>query len=295
MDNKNTLSHQSERMFVRDVMKAPLLTQEEESLLTHAWYYDQDEKALAKIVSAYGKLVVSIAVRFKHYGLPLNDLIQEGNLGLLYAAKRFDPERNVRFSTYSKWWIRAFIQDFVLRNWSIVRTGSTTSQKILFFNLRRLKNQLSHLSNELMSHEQQTEIADTLHVSLHDVIEMENRLINHDFSLSMTPTNSEEEWLTSIKDERLTPEEQTTFLENSRIHSQWIEKAMQVLNPREVYIIIQRRLNHSPETLENIGKTLGITKERVRQLELRALRKMKHYFLDCYSEAKQSLDFKPYA
>ncbi len=292
MEHTGSQTYQSDLTFIKGAMNVPLLSPEEEYTLTHAWYYEQDEQALAKIISSYGKLVISIAVRFKHYGLSLNDLIQEGNLGLLHAAQRFDPERNVRFSTYSKWWIRAFIQDFVLRNWSIVRTGSTTSQKMLFFNLRRLKNQLSHLSNELMSHDQHLEIANLLHVPLNDVAEMENRLINHDFSLSMTPEHSEEEWLSSLKDERRTPEEESTLLENKHIHSQWIEKAMQALNPREVHIILQRRLNHTPETLENIGKTLGITKERVRQLEVRAIRKMKHYFLDMYSEVKQSLDFK---
>ncbi len=292
MEHAGSQTYQSDLTFIKAAMKIPLLSPDEEYELTHAWYYHQDEKALAKIISSYGKLVISTAIRFRYYGLPLNDLIQEGNLGLLHAAQRFDPERNVRFSTYSKWWIRAFIQDFVLRNWSIVRTGSTTSQKMLFFNLRRLKNQLSHMSDDLMSYDQHAEIANLLHVSLNDVVEMENRLINHDFSLSMTPLHSEEEWIASIKDERPTPEEESTLLESKFIHNQWIEKAMEVLNPREVHIIIQRRLNHTPETLENIGKTLGITKERVRQLEVRALRKMKHYFLDVYSEAKQSLDFK---
>jgi RNA polymerase sigma-32 factor len=286
MEFINSLSHQSELNFIRYTMKLPLLDREEEYSLTCAWYYNKDEKALTKLISSYGKLVVGTATRFRHYGLPLSDLIQEGNLGLLHAAQRFDPERDVRFSTYAKWWIRAFIQDYVLRNWSIVRTGSTTSQKMLFFNLKRLKSQLSHLSSDLMSYEQHEEIAKILHVSLNDVAEMEQRLLHHDFSLSITSINSDEEWVTLLKDERMTPEEEKSQQQDDEFRHKWIDQAMEVLNPREVYIILKRRLEDPQETLETIGKALGITKERVRQLEVRALRKMKHYYLDCTIEKR---------
>jgi RNA polymerase sigma-32 factor len=289
MEFLNSQTYQSELTFIRNTMKLPLLDREEEYSLTCAWCYEKDEKALTKLISSYGKLVVGTATRFRHYGLPLSDLIQEGNLGLLHAAQRFDPQRDVRFSTYAKWWIRAFIQDYVLRNWSIVRTGSTTSQKMLFFNLKRLKSQLEHLSTDLMSYEQHEEIANMLHVSLNDVAEMEQRLLHHDFSLSITALNSDEEWISLLQDERMNPEEENSHNRDEEVRHKWIDQAMEVLNPREVYIILKRRLQDPQETLEAIGKTLGITKERVRQLEVRALRKMKHYFLSCANEAKQSI------
>ena len=291
MEFLNSSLYQSELSFIRSMMKLPLLEREEEYALTCAWYYEKDDKALAKLVSSYGKLVVGTASRFRHYGLSFNDLLQEGNLGLIHAAQRFDPEREVRFATYAKWWIRAFIQDYVLRNWSIVRTGSTTSQKMLFFNLKRLKSQLSHLSTDIMSYEQHEEIANILHVSLNDVAEMEQRLLHHDFSLSMTALNSDEEWVSLLKDERMNPEEENSKMQDEEVRHKWIDQAMEVLNPREVYIILKRRLQDPQETLETIGKTLGITKERVRQLEVRALRKMKHYFINCANEAKQSICF----
>ncbi|MDP5012121.1 MAG: RNA polymerase factor sigma-32 [Alphaproteobacteria bacterium] len=289
MEFLNSQTYQSELTFIRNTMKLPMLDREEEYSLTCAWYYEKDEKALTKLISSYGKLVVGAATRFRHYGLPLSDLIQEGNLGLLHAAQRFDPERDVRFSTYSKWWIRAFIQDYVLRNWSIVRTGSTTSHKMLFFNLKRLKSQLAHLSTDLMSYEQHEEIANILHVSLNDVAEMEQRLLHHDFSLSITALNSDEEWISLLQDERMNPEEENSRNQDDAVRHKWIDQAMEVLNPREVYIILKRRLQDPQETLEAIGKTLGITKERVRQLEVRALRKMKHYFINYASEARQSI------
>lgn len=289
MEFLNSQSYQSELKFIRDTMNLPLLDREEEHSLTCTWCYEKDEKALTKLISSYGKLVVGIAARFRHYGLSLSDLIQEGNLGLLHAAQRFDPKRDVRFSTYAKWWIRAFIQDYVLRNWSIVRTGSTTSQKMLFFNLKRLRSKLEHLSTDLMSYEQREEIANMLQVSLNDVAEMEQRLLHHDFSLSITALNSDEEWISLLKDERMNPEEENTQLQNEEVRHKWIDQAMEVLNPREVYIVLKRRLQDPQETLEAIGGTLGITKERVRQLEVRALRKMKHYFLNYANEAKQSI------
>ncbi|MDP3371483.1 MAG: RNA polymerase factor sigma-32 [Candidatus Paracaedibacteraceae bacterium] len=287
----NTLTYQSELAFIRNSMKLPLLDREEEYALTCSWYYKKDEKALKKLIASYGKLVISIAVRFKHYGLSLSDLIQEGNLGVLHAAQRFSPERDVRFATYAKWWVRAFIQDYILRNWSIVRTGSTTSQKMLFFNLKRLKSQLAHLSDDLMSHEQHHEISQILRVSMNDVAEMEQRLLHNDFSLSMTAVNSDEEWINLLKDERMNPEEENSFIENEQNYHIWIDQAMAVLNPREVYIILKRRLQDPQETLETIGNELGITKERVRQLEVRAVRKMKHFFVSHANEARKSINF----
>ena len=159
--------------FVRTIMKAPLLGKEEEIELAKAWRENQDEDALHQIICAYTRLVVSIAVRFRHYGLPMGDLIQEGNLGLLRAAERFEVQREVRFSSYAKWWIKSYIQDYVLRNWSIVRTGSTTAQKLLFFNLRRLRKELATVTSEFMEPEERARIAKALKVTIKDVEDME--------------------------------------------------------------------------------------------------------------------------
>jgi RNA polymerase sigma-32 factor len=188
--------------YIRQLMEQPLLKREEEHELALAWHDEHDEKALHLLVQAYMRLVVSTAIRFRHYGISLSDLIQEGNLGLMYAAERFDPERDVRFSTYARWWIRSHIQEYILRNWSIVRTGSTSAQKQLFFNLRRLKAQLAKMSTDQMTMEERDHIAETLHVSLHDVEDMENRLSSHDLSLSH-PMNEagSDDWIDSLADQ----------------------------------------------------------------------------------------------
>ncbi len=281
----------SDLVFVQESMKAPLLEREDELRLAQAWKESKDEAALHQLICAYTRLVISMAVRFRYYGLPIGDLIQEGNLGLMQAAERFEPDRDVRFSTYAKWWIRACIQDFILRNWSIVRTGSTAAHKQLFFNLRRLRSELSDVTSEVMSIEEREKIAEHLHVTIRDVETMENRLSGHDLSLS-TPMSeqSNEDWQDFLPDLRLNPEDSTVEANDSLMRHQWIEGAMCVLDSREQQIITLRRLLDSPVTLETIGKQLQITKERVRQIEARAIRKMRYYLMESVHEVRQMLD-----
>lgn len=281
---------QADLEFIRHLMAQPLLQREEEHDLAIAWHDHHDEKALHQLVQAYTRLVVSTAVRFRHYGIALSDLIQEGNLGLMYAAERFDPERDVRFSTYAKWWIRSYIQEYILRNWSIVRTGSTSVQKQLFFNLRRLKARMSKVSTDQMTLEERSYIAQTLHVPLHEVEDMENRLSTHDLSLSQ-PMNEEssDDWGDMLADQNPDPEVAATVSLDGGARRLWIQGAMHILNPRERMIITARRLTDHPPTLEDIGKELKISKERVRQLEVRAIRKMRYHLLHNIQDVKEML------
>lgn len=286
----NDDTQKSDLTYVREVMREPILSREHELELATAWHDNHDEKALHEIIRSYSRLVVSAAVRFRHYGLPMGDLIQEGNIGLMQAAARFEPERGVRFSTYAKWWIRSSIQDYVLRNWSIVRTGSTTAQKQLFFNLRRLRAQLLNVTTETMQPQDRKQIADDLHVSIRDVEDMENRLAAHDLSLSNSMgEDSNEEWIDSLADTRPNPETVAFDLFDTTVRKHWIQSALHKLTVRERQIILSRHLSESPMTLEAVGGVMSISKERVRQLEARALRKMRFHLLKNIHDVKEIL------
>lgn len=286
----NDDTQKADLTYVRQAMRQPVLTREGELELASAWHNDQDEKALHQMIRSYSRLVISTAVRFRHYGLPLGDLIQEGNIGLMQAAARFEPERGVRFSTYAKWWIRSHIQDYILRNWSIVRTGSTSAQKQLFFNLRRLRAQLSTVTTESMAPAEREKIATDLHVSIRDVEEMENRLAGHDLSLSSSfDENTTEEWIDSLPDVRPDPEKVAVDLFDTTVRKHWIKSALHNLTPREQQIILSRHLAETPMTLEAVGVKMGISKERVRQLEGRALRKMRFHLLRNIHDVKEIL------
>jgi RNA polymerase sigma-32 factor len=276
--------------YIRQLMEQPLLEKEEEQKLALAWHERQDEKALHLLVQAYMRLVVSTAIRFRHYGISLSDLIQEGHLGLMCAAERFDPARDVRFSTYARWWIRSYIQEYILRNWSIVRTGSTSSQKQLFFNLRRLKAQLSKMSTDQMTMEERDNIAVTLQVPLHDVEDMENRLSSHDMSLSQPMNESgADDWIYALADQHPDPEIAALITLDDSVRRLWIQGAMHYLSPRERMIITVRRLAEQPATLEDLGRQLKISKERVRQIEVRAIRKMRHHLLHNIHDLKEMI------
>lgn len=286
----NDDTQKADLAYVREVMREPLLSREDELALANAWHDEHDEKALHLMIRSYSRLVISVAIRFRHYGLPLGDLIQEGNLGLMQAAARFEPERGVRFSTYAKWWIRSSIQDYILRNWSIVRTGSTAAQKQLFFNLRRLRAQLANISTETMQPQDREKIAEDLKVSVRDVEDMENRLSAHDLSLSSPVSeNRNEDWLDSLPDIRPTPEAETSELFDTTIRKYWIQSALHHLTSRERQIILLRHLAENSTTLEAIGTMMGISKERVRQLEGRALRKMRFHLLKNIHDVKEIL------
>jgi RNA polymerase sigma-32 factor len=222
------------------------------------------------------RLVVSMAGKFRNYGLPMADLVQEGNIGLMQAAARFEPDREVRFSTYASWWIRASIQDYVLRNWSIVRTGTTAAQKSLFFNLRRLRAGLNDGGSQGLSPESRAFIAKELSVEEREVEMMASRLSASDRSLNAPLVEAGEgEWQDFLVDEAPLPEAAVMHSRDDATRHQWLETALATLTARERHIIEQRRLIDEPQTLECMGKALGISKERVRQIEHHALKKLK--------------------
>ncbi len=264
--------------YIRDSMNVPMLSREEEEELAHAWVTKKDKRSMHKIVNAHRRLVVAMANKFRNYGLPLGDLIQEGNIGLLQAIDRFDIEREVRFSTYATWWIRSAIQDYVLRNWSIVRTGTTAAQKSLFFNLRRLKAQINNEDSfeTGLNANDVSLIAEELNVKEEEVLKMNGRLSGNDQSLNMRLSDdTNEEWQTFLEDDGPNPEDVVLQMKDSKSRSEWLNSAMKMLNEREVQIIKDRHLQHKTVTLETLGDQLGISKERVRQIEKRAMEKLK--------------------
>ena len=270
------------RKFIKAAMQAPYLTREEEQDLAIRWKEEQDQEAMHRMTQAHMRLVISLANRFKNFGLPMSDLIQEGHVGLLEAAARFEPSREVRFSTYATWWIRASLQDFILRNWSIVRGGTSSAQKSLFFNLRRLRAKLAKTSEQLPIEGTYQEIAAAIGVSIKDVALMDSRLAGPDQSLNAPVSNADDsmserqDFLVShapLQDELVGDQ-----IDTER-RSAWIKNALSVLSDRELKIVKDRRLSEQGATLESLGNTLGISKERVRQIENRALQKMKDALL----------------
>jgi RNA polymerase sigma-32 factor len=262
--------------FIRHCMKTPMLTRELEQSLAFCWRDSQDQASLHQLILAYARLVVAAAVRLRGYGLPLGDLIQEGNIGLMEAASRFDPEREVRFSTYAAWWIRASMQDYILRNWSIVRTGTTAAQKSLFFNLRRLRAKISDPSRVNMTGHEIDQVAQTLGVPVSEVSAMEQRLAGGDSSLNVVPGDEgEESWQDHLADTRPNPEEECTDRHDGAMRHGWLYLALNRLSARERRIVEARQLAESSLTLEDLGREFGVSKERVRQLEQRALGRLK--------------------
>lgn len=274
-------SHGQDRSLSRSAMKAELLDAETEQALARAWRDRRDERALHRLVTAYMRLAISMAARFKRYGAPMNDLIQEASLGLMKAADKFDPDRGVRFSTYAVWWIRAAIQDYVMRNWSMVRTGSTSSQKSLFFNMRRvqarLEREAAKRGERLDGHQLRQMIAAEVGVPMADVEMMEGRLAGSDFSLNATQSSDDEgrEWIDALQDEGASSAEVAEQAHDTRTLRDWLVAAMQTLTERESFIVRERKLRDAPRTLESLGNELGLSKERVRQLEAAALGKMR--------------------
>jgi RNA polymerase sigma-32 factor len=266
--------------FIKKSMSQPLLSRDDEFDLATRWRDAGDERALHELIRAYTRLVVAIAARFRFYGLPMGDLVQEGNVGLMQAAARFDPDRDVRFSTYATWWIKSAIQDFILRNWSIVRTGTTAAQKSLFFNMRRLRSRIEEQTGRPLGQEGREKIAAELNVALGDVEAMEQRLGGNDQSLN-TPIGDESgtEPMNLLVDLGPSPEQVVIGTKDAQARSRWLAAALSELSERERTIINQRRLTENGVTLEELGRMLGVSKERVRQLECRALTKLKTLML----------------
>ena len=265
----------------RKAMKAELLDAETELRLAYAWRDQRDEAALHRLITAYMRLAISMASKFRRYGAPMNDLIQEASLGLMKAADKFDPDRGVRFSTYAVWWIKASIQDYVMRNWSMVRTGSTSSQKSLFFNLRRVQAKLEREATAagevLDGHQLRERIAREVGVPLADVEMMEGRLAGSDFSLNATQSSEDDgrEWIDLLEDDTAQAADVVETNHDTAHLRGWLVNAMQSLNPRERYIVAERKLREEARTLESLGAELGLSKERVRQLEAAAFGKMR--------------------
>ncbi len=262
---------------VKAASKAPYLEREKEHELAVLWAEKQDQEALHQLTSAHMRLVIAVASKFRRYGLPMSDLVQEGHVGLLEATARFDPRREVRFSTYATWWIRASIQDHILRNWSIVRGGTSSGQKSLFFNLRRLRAQITKLDKNINSHELYQELSKAIGVSPKDVATMDARLGGPDISLN-APVATDDESSTERQDflqsETPLPDANVSDIINGERRSEWLRSILTVLNERELHIINSRRLSEKGATLEELGNELGVAKERVRQLENRAFKKL---------------------
>ncbi len=267
-----------DRRLVRAAMRAPSLEREEEHELAVRWKEKHDAQALHRITTSHMRLVISMASRFRNFGLSLGDLIQEGHVGLLEAAARFEPERDVRFSTYASWWIRASMQDYILRNWSIVRGGTSSAQKALFFNLRRLRMRLARGQDTMTAVAIRREIALALGVSETDVALMDSRLSASDTSLNAPmsdETGSSAERSDFLVADGPLPDEVVEETIDVERRAGWLRDALGVLNEREMQIIEKRRLTDEGATLEALGETLGISKERVRQIENRAMEKLK--------------------
>jgi RNA polymerase sigma-32 factor len=280
--------------FSRRAMRAELLDAETELRLAYAWRDQRDEAALHRLITAYMRLAISMASKFRHYGAPMNDLIQEAGLGLMKAADKFDPDRGVRFSTYAVWWIKASIQDYVMRNWSMVRTGSTSSQKALFFNMRRVQAQLMRearqIGEDLDPHQLRQRVAQQIGVPLADVEMMEGRLSGSDFSLNALQSGDEDgrEWIETLEDEGEQAAERVEARHDRAALRGWLAQAMGELTEREHYIVVERKLREEPRTLESLGEELGLSKERIRQIEAAAFAKMRRA-LDSKSKEVRAL------
>ncbi|MBN8629401.1 MAG: RNA polymerase factor sigma-32 [Rhodobacterales bacterium] len=265
----------------RQAMTAEFLDAETELQLARAWRDHRDERALHRLITAYLRLAISMAARFRRYGAPMGDLIQEASLGLMRAADKFDPDRGVRFSTYAVWWIKAGVQDYVMRNWSMVRTGTTSGQKALFFNLRRVQARLDREASDrgepMDPVTLRTRVAAALGVSVAEVEMMAGRLSGSDYSLNVAQGSDGEgrDWIDALEDEGQQAAEAVEAAHDGDLLRGWLVRALQGLTARERFIVAERKLKDQGRTLESLGVELGLSKERVRQLEAAAFAKLR--------------------
>ena len=268
--------------------KGDILEKNEEFDLIEDWRLNRNQKSLQRILNAYLRLAVSYARKYSSYGLPLDDLIHEGVLGIMHALEKFDISKDFRLSTYASWWIRASIQDYILKNWSVVRTGSTASQKALFFNLKKIKQQISDVSNEFMGQKEIDKVSDMLKVKSLEVQNMESRLSGGDVFLNQKFDNdSENDMMSLLSDDRDNPEEVYEDFNDNKIKKEFIKNAINTLNERERKIIKLRKLKEKSITLDELGKMLKISKERVRQIETKALQKLQKSLLEISQQNKE--------
>jgi len=261
--------------YLQDIRKFPMLTPDEEYMLARRWTEHADSDAAHKLVTSHLRLVAKIAMGYRGYGLPVAELISEGNVGMMQAVKRFDPERGFRLATYAMWWIRASIQEYILHSWSLVKIGTTAAQKKLFFNLRKLKGQMKAIEDGDLSPERVTAIAERLDVPEQDVINMNRRLASQDHSLNAPlKIDGEGEWQDWLVDESQNQEQVFADDEELQQRRRLLTMCMEVLNDREKHILTERRLRDDPKTLEDLSQEFDISRERVRQIEVRAFEKL---------------------
>ena len=268
--------------------KASILQKDDEFYLINDWRDNKNPKSLQKILDAYLRLAVSYARKYSSYGLPIDDLIHEGVLGIMHALEKFDISKDFRLSTYASWWIRASIQDYILKNWSVVKTGSTASQKALFFNLRKIKQQISDASSDFMGQKEINKVSEMLNVKTFEVQNMESRLSAGDVYLNQKIDNdSENDLMSLLEDERANPEESFENFNDGKIKKDYLEQAILTLNDRERTIIKLRKLKEKSVTLDELGQMLKISKERVRQIETKALEKLKTTIVEISQQNKE--------
>jgi RNA polymerase sigma-32 factor len=274
--------------YLSEIKKFPILAPEEEYMLAKRWAEHQDTEAAAKLVNSHLRLVAKIAMGYRGYGLPTAELISEGNIGLMQGVKKFEPERGFRLATYAMWWIRASIQEYILRSWSLVKMGTTAAQKKLFFNLRRMKNQIEAFEDGDLKPADVTKIATDLGVSEEDVISMNRRMaMGGDTSLNV-PLREEgdgqwQDWLVDtdpLQDERVAEAEET------KVRHELLVEAMKALNDREKHILTERRLSDEPKTLEELSQVYDVSRERIRQIEVRAFEKLQKALMNLAGERR---------
>ncbi len=263
--------------YLSEIRKFPMLEPQEEYMLARNWRETQDQDAAQKLVTSHLRLVAKIAMGYRGYGLPVSELIAEGNIGMMQAVKRFDPERGFRLATYAMWWIRAAMQEYILHSWSLVKMGTTAAQKKLFFNLRRMKGKIQALEEGDLTPEHVTEISEALNVSETEVIQMNRRLLSPDNSLNAPMrAEGEGEWQDWLVDEEESQEIKLSKSDEFKKRQSLLEEALQSLNQREQHIIKSRRLQDVPLTLEELSQEYKISRERVRQIEVRAFEKLQN-------------------
>ena len=267
-------------VYLDQIKKFPMLDAEEEYMLAKNWKTTGNVKSAEKLVTSHLRLVAKIAMRYKGYGLPMNEIISEGNVGLMQAVKKFEPEKGFRLATYAMWWIKASIQEYILRSWSLVKIGTTTAQKKLFFNLKKLKNQIAPKNEGDLKKDEVEKIADTLDVSEDEVISMNRRLSGKEQSLNAPIGEDGDEWQDWVVDKEMDQELKIAHQEELDQRKDLLQDSIKILNDREKEILYARRLNENPSTLEDLSKKYKISRERIRQIENKAFEKLQKHMLN---------------
>ena len=266
--------------YLSQIKKFPMLDAEEEYMLAKNWQNTGNVKSAEKLVTSHLRLVAKIAMGYKGYGLPINEMISEGNIGLMQAVKKFEPEKGFRLATYAMWWIKASIQEYILRSWSLVKIGTTTAQKKLFFNLKKLKNQIAPRTDGDLKDEHVKKIAKNLDVSENDVVSMNRRLSGKEKSLNSPIGEDGDEWQDWIVDNQMDQELKFAHQEEMEQRKGLLKDSIRILNEREKEILYSRRLNDNPATLEELSKKFKISRERIRQIENKAFEKLQKHMLN---------------